>query len=51
MRRLLPVVLLLAVAACDTTVKREEMTSVDYGPKPARWREQIRSYLGSRLTG
>jgi hypothetical protein len=50
MKKLLAVCALAAVLGCDTTVKREEMASVDYGPKPARWREQIRSYLDIRLT-
>jgi len=40
----------LALAGCDTTVRRSETESVDYGPKPTRWREEIRSYLGIRLT-
>lgn len=42
--------LVLGLAGCDTTVRRSEAESVDYGPKPARWREEIRSYLGIRLT-
>jgi hypothetical protein len=48
------ILLALLVAAmlpgCDTTVRRDEMKSVEYGPKPERWREEIRSYLGIRLT-
>ena len=43
-------VTILAVLGCDTTVRREEMAAVDYGPKPLRWREEIQSYLGIRLT-
>ena len=39
-----------ALLGCDTTVRRSEMESVDYGPKPVYWREEIRSYLGIRLT-
>src|SRR5258705_607159 len=49
MKKYLPVVLLLLVAACDTTVKKEEMAGLDYGPKPSRWREEIKSYLDLRL--
>jgi len=49
MKRLLPVVLLLLVAACDTTVTKEETAGLDYGPKPSRWREEIKSYLDLRL--
>jgi len=50
MRRLALVVAVLALLGCDTSVRRSEMQSVDYGPKPQRWREEIRSYLGIRLT-
>ena len=47
----IPLICILgALAGCDTTVRREEMASVDYGPKPSRWREQIKSYLDIRLT-
>jgi len=49
MRTTILALLLAALAGCDTTVKKEEMASVDYGPKPARWREEIRSYLDLRL--
>ena len=38
MRRLMVVAGVLALAACDTAVRRDETASVDYGPKPARWR-------------
>lgn len=40
----------LALGACDTTVRKDELASVEYGPKPARWREEIKSYLDIRLT-
>jgi len=43
-------VALLALAGCNTTVSRQEMGSVDYGPAPTRWKEEIRSYLAIRLT-
>ena len=48
-RILVAVLLAAALAGCDTTVRRSEMQAVDYGPKPERWREEIRSYLGIRL--
>ena len=48
-RILLAIALVTAVLGCDTTVRRSEMNTVDYGPKPERWREEIRSYLGIRL--
>jgi hypothetical protein len=50
MRPILLVLALALLAGCDTTVRRDEMAAVDYGPKPVRWREQIRSYLDIRLT-
>jgi hypothetical protein len=50
MRKIAAAFFFLAVAACDTSVRREEVSSVDYGPKPQRWREQIKSYLDIRLT-
>lgn len=42
--------LVFGLAGCDTTVRRSEAESVDYGPKPTRWRDEIKSYLGIRLT-
>jgi hypothetical protein len=50
MRKISLTVLLLALLGCDTMVRREEAQSVDYGPKPQRWRDEIRSYLDIRLT-
>jgi hypothetical protein len=49
-RILLAIAFVSALAGCDTTVRRSEMDAVDNGPKPERWREEIRSYLGIRLT-
>jgi hypothetical protein len=50
MQKSLLILVFLFLAGCDTTVRKEEMASVDYGPKPARWREEIKSYLDIRLT-
>ena len=50
MRKLILCMAVASLAACDTAVRRDETASVDYGPKPARWREEIRSYLDLRLT-
>lgn len=50
MRKIAAAVLFLALTACDTTLRRDEVASVEYGPKPQRWREQIKSYLDIRLT-
>lgn len=50
MRRTIIFLLSAAIlAGCNTTVTRSEMSSVDYGPRPERWKEEIRSYLGIRL--
>ena len=37
------------LAACQSGVSPEEMASVNYGPKPARWQEEIRSYMAIRV--
>ena len=50
MRKLILALSLLSLAACDTTVSRKEIESVDYGPAPARFKEEILSYLRIRLT-
>jgi hypothetical protein len=39
-----------ALAGCDTTVKKSELQSVDYGPRPEHWQASIRDYLKIRLT-
>jgi hypothetical protein len=39
----------LLVAACDTTVTKEEMATAEYGPRPEHWQEEIRNYLSLRL--
>jgi len=40
----------LFLGACATTkVSQEEMDAVNYGPEPARWKEEIRGYLSLRL--
>jgi len=42
--------LLILLAACETPkVTKEEMDSVNYGPAPAYWKDEIRSYLKLRL--
>jgi hypothetical protein len=50
MKRWLPVALALALAACDTTVTKEEMATADYGPAPVNYQDEIKSYLSLRLT-
>ena len=37
------------LAGCNTTVSKQEMSSVDYGPAPTRWKDEIQSYLSIRL--
>ena len=46
----LPVALSLALAACDTTVTKEEMATAEYGPAPVNYQDEIKSYLSLRLT-
>jgi hypothetical protein len=50
MKKTILALLLAALLGCDTTVKKEETAGLDYGPKPSRWREEIKSYLDLRLT-
>ena len=40
----------LLLAACAKPVTKDETAGLDYGPKPVRWQEEIRSYLSVRLT-
>ena len=42
-------ILFLVLAGCQTGVTPEELASVNYGAKPARWQEEIRSYMGIRV--
>ena len=48
MKRAWPV-LLLALAGCVSPVTKEEMATADYGPKPAAYQDEIKSYLSLRL--
>jgi len=38
-----------ALLGCDTTPKKEEIQSVDYGPRPQHWQATIKDYLKIRL--
>lgn len=52
MRHLISLCMLLlagVLAGCQTGVSKEELASVNYGPEPTRWKEEIRSYLGLRV--
>lgn len=44
------ILFVLTLFGCDTTVRRDEVASVDHGPKPQRWEQEIRSYLNIRVT-
>jgi hypothetical protein len=50
MKRFLALLLALALPGCDTTVTKAEMDTADYGPPPVRYQEEIKGYLGLRLT-
>ena len=49
MRKLILALSFLPLAACNTTVSQKEMSSVEYGPAPTRFKEEILSYLRIRL--
>jgi len=50
MRKVLCFVLLsAALSGCDTTVKKSEAESVDYGPRPQHFQAAVRDYLKIRL--
>lgn len=43
--------ILILVAACSPApVTRDEVVGLDYGPRPVRYQDEIRSYLKLRLT-
>jgi|SRR5687767_3702934 hypothetical protein len=46
----LAVLFLVLLAACAEPVTKEETAGLDYGPRPVRWQDEVRSYLGVRLT-
>lgn len=47
--RYIPLAALALAAACQTGVSPEELASVNYGPKPMGWQEEIRSYIVLRV--
>lgn len=50
MRFALPVTALLTLAACaPAPITKEETEGLNYGPRPVRYQEEIRSYLSVRL--
>ena len=50
MRFLALLFLALFLSSCETPkVSKEEMEAVNYGPRPAYWKEEILSYLKLRL--
>ena len=50
MKRFLPFLFILAMTGCDTTVTKAEMDTADYGPAPLNYQDEIKGYLGLRLT-
>ena len=46
----LAVLFLVFLAACAEPVTKEETAGLDYGPRPVRWQDEVKSYLGVRLT-
>ena len=43
-------ILAAILAACAAPVTKEETAGLDYGPKPTRWQDEVKSYLKLRLT-
>jgi hypothetical protein len=44
-------ILFALLAGCaPAPVTRDEVVGLDYGPRPVRWQEEVRSYLKIRLT-
>lgn len=52
MRLAIPALTVAALlAACaPAPVTKEETAGLDYGPRPVRWQDEVRSYLKVRLT-
>jgi len=50
MKILIFVFLSAILVGCNTTVKKSEVESVDYGPRPQHFQSAIRDYLKIRLT-
>jgi hypothetical protein len=46
----LSIAVALAGACAHDPITKEETAGLDYGPKPTRWQEEVRSYLKLRLT-
>ena len=40
----------LLLVACAKPVTKDEVAGLDYGPKPTRYQEEVKSYLAVRLT-
>jgi hypothetical protein len=40
----------LLLVACAKPVTKDEVVGLDYGPKPTRYQEEVKSYLAVRLT-
>ncbi|MBV8030356.1 MAG: hypothetical protein JO035_02485 [Betaproteobacteria bacterium] len=49
MKKALWLLAVLALSGCETPVTKDEMDAYNYGPKPANWQDEIRSYLSLRL--
>lgn len=48
--RLAVMMLTVVLAACARPVTKEETAGLNYGDKPVRWQDEVRSYLKIRLT-
>lgn len=39
----------VVLAGCETTISKEELAAVNYGPPPADWQKAVRDYLEPRV--
>jgi hypothetical protein len=46
----LSIMALALLAACAAPVTKDETAGLDYGPRPVRWQDEVKSYLAVRLT-
>lgn len=43
------IIAVILLAGCKTTISKEELESVSYGPRPALWQDAIRAHLEPRV--
>ena len=43
-------IIAVLLPACAAPVTKNETAGLDYGPRPVRWQDEVKSYLAVRLT-